>query len=354
MTRSHAVYVANTSDTLAVAEQCTILDAAESAGLAFPRGCRVGRCGACKSRLLSGEVELLPHTPFSLTALEREQGMILACRARPRSDCVVAWLGNDAEQHQRRKATGRVVSKERPTADVTVLRIALEGAPLAFQPGQYAELSFCSGPGRMYSMASHPRDDVLEFHIRWMQGGLVSGHVAESVRVGDEVSLFGPMGSAHLRLRRPGPIVAIAAGTGLAPILSILRTAAALQLRQPVHLFRLARDEAAFYAQAQIDTLAPALAHFTCHRLVGPRRERLAALAASLPDLTGAIAYVAGSPELVDAASAVLAATGLPGENIFADAFATRADQGWTSPSGGEHASASTRDGLEMTKPVST
>ena len=334
MTRVHAVHVANADKTLAVPAQSTILDAAESAALPFPRGCRVGRCGACKSRLLSGEVELLPHTPFSLTALEREQGMILACRAQPRSDCSVAWLGSDTEQHPLREVIGRVVSKERPVPDVTVLRIAPEGAPFAFQPGQYAELSFDGGPARPYSMASHPSDGVLEFHIRWMKGGLVSGHVARSVGIGDEVRLFGPMGGAHLRLRRPGPIVAVAGGTGLAPILSILRMAAGLRLRQPIHLFRLASDEAAFYGQADIDTLAASLARFACHRLVGPRRERLASLSARLPELTGATAYVAGSPELADAASGVLTAGGLPGEHIFADAFTTRSDLAQMSPSG--------------------
>ena len=90
---SHRVVVANIGATLVVADDQTILQAALAAGLAYPHGCQMGRCGSCKSRLVDGVVDLLPHTPFSLTAADKEQGLTLACRARPRSDCTVSWLG---------------------------------------------------------------------------------------------------------------------------------------------------------------------------------------------------------------------------------------------------------------------
>lgn len=47
-----------------VAEGGTVLEAALRAGAPFPHGCRSGRCGSCKSELLSGEVEMLQHSPF--------------------------------------------------------------------------------------------------------------------------------------------------------------------------------------------------------------------------------------------------------------------------------------------------
>ena len=92
---SFRVFVANTGATLVVPEETTILAAALEAGIAYPHGCRLGRCGSCKSRLIEGEVDLLPHTPFSLTVADKDQSLTLACRARPRSNCTVAWLGND-------------------------------------------------------------------------------------------------------------------------------------------------------------------------------------------------------------------------------------------------------------------
>ena len=71
----------------------TILEAAMAAGVPYPHGCRSGDCGACKSRLISGDVTLAPYSDRALSARERAAGMILACRARPRGDCTVAWRG---------------------------------------------------------------------------------------------------------------------------------------------------------------------------------------------------------------------------------------------------------------------
>lgn len=82
---------------IAVAQGVTILDAALAEGIAYPHGCRSGRCGACKSRLVEGQVELLEHSRFALSHEEKAQGLILACRAVPTTDASVAWLGGDED-----------------------------------------------------------------------------------------------------------------------------------------------------------------------------------------------------------------------------------------------------------------
>ena len=73
----------------------TILAAALRAGVPYPCGCRSGNCGACKSTLAAGEIELSPYSDYALSKAEREAGLILACRAVPWSDCEVAWLEAD-------------------------------------------------------------------------------------------------------------------------------------------------------------------------------------------------------------------------------------------------------------------
>lgn len=93
------VHVRGTGTTLSVAPDITILEAALAAGIAYPHGCKAGRCGACKTRLLEGEVDLLKHTPFSLTEYEKQHGLILACRALPRTNCAVRWVASDAADH---------------------------------------------------------------------------------------------------------------------------------------------------------------------------------------------------------------------------------------------------------------
>jgi len=324
MTESYTVHIANLAADLTVAADTTILKAAQAAGQPYPYGCQVGRCGACKSRLLAGEVELLPHTPFALTAADRERGFVLACRAQPRSDCSIAWLGADAAGHPLREVSGHVVSLQRPTPDISILQIALEGEPLVFTAGQYAELSFAGCPPRNYSMANEPGEPLLEFHIRHVEGGATSSHVASGLREGDSVLLRGPMGVAHLRARRTGPIVAVAGGTGLAPILSILHSAARLQLQQPIRLYNAARSAESLYRENAIAALAGRLSDFVYQPVLG---DGLGAHLEALDGLQNATAYVAGSPGLVDFAVASMTSRGLDPAHAYADAFYTASDQ---------------------------
>lgn len=77
--------------TIVVPAGQTILSAALAAGVDFPHGCKSGRCGRCKSRLVEGQVNLLDHSRFALSAEDREAGLILACRALPTTDARVSW-----------------------------------------------------------------------------------------------------------------------------------------------------------------------------------------------------------------------------------------------------------------------
>ena len=80
-----------------VKQDHTLLAAALASGIDYPHRCRLGRCGACKSRLASGSVTLLPHTRFSLSEEEKETGLILACRAILESDVTVTWSRSDED-----------------------------------------------------------------------------------------------------------------------------------------------------------------------------------------------------------------------------------------------------------------
>lgn len=65
----------------------TLLDAGLAAGAAMPFSCAVGGCGACKGRIVSGEVTM--PEPNCLTASERQDGYVLCCIARPRTAVTV-------------------------------------------------------------------------------------------------------------------------------------------------------------------------------------------------------------------------------------------------------------------------
>ena len=66
----------------------TILEAALSQGVPYPHGCRSGNCGACKSRLYAGDVEMSPYSEYALSDDEKADGLVLAplgARKTPRS-----------------------------------------------------------------------------------------------------------------------------------------------------------------------------------------------------------------------------------------------------------------------------
>lgn len=90
---SYRICIGNTGQTIECAERTTILSAAVSARIDFPYGCASGNCGLCMCRLQEGHVELLPHSDGALGSAQERQGMTLACRAMPRSDLKVSWLG---------------------------------------------------------------------------------------------------------------------------------------------------------------------------------------------------------------------------------------------------------------------
>jgi phenol hydroxylase P5 protein len=69
----------------------TILEAALAAGVDWPYGCAHGMCGACKARLLVGEVDMGETSTFALFEDERAEGFILTCSSRPTSDIEVTF-----------------------------------------------------------------------------------------------------------------------------------------------------------------------------------------------------------------------------------------------------------------------
>lgn len=318
---------------LEVQEGQTILDAALAAGIPYPHGCRSGRCGSCKSRLIEGEVELLQHSRFALSEEEKADGLILACRAVPQTDAAVAWLGSDDDDavEAPRRVEAIVSGLDDLTHDIKLVRISpVDGFPLLFTAGQYAQVGFDGVPARSYSMANRHGDDSLEFHIRKVPGGVTSQHVHEALKAGDKLTLEFPLGSSYLRQHHSGPILCIAGGSGLAPIKSIVETALAHGMKQPIHVYFGARGARDLYLVEHFETLADRHNNLSFTAVlsdtqVAPHRHGFVtdAVAEDLADFDGWKAYVAGPPPMVDAAMAMAFARGLRPEDMHADVFFT-------------------------------
>ena len=87
------ITIANTGQTIDCAANQTILHAALAAGIDYPYACASGNCGSCVSQLDTGKVTMLARSDTSLSPEHAKSGRILACRALPKTDVGLTWLG---------------------------------------------------------------------------------------------------------------------------------------------------------------------------------------------------------------------------------------------------------------------
>jgi ferredoxin-NAD(P)+ reductase (naphthalene dioxygenase ferredoxin-specific) len=314
-----------------------VLDAALAAGVPYPHGCQSGNCGACKSLLISGTVEMTPYSEFALSDEEKGQGLVLACRSMATDDVEIAWIeGEDLAFHAQRRLDCHVDAIDRLTHDITAVTLTIDsGGPFDFSAGQFARVTFPGQRPRDFSMANRPDAQQLVFHIRHMPGGAVSAYVATQLALGTPVRVEGPSGIAHFREAHAGPILALAGGSGLAPIASIVETALAKGRRGPIHLYFGARDERDVYLEDHFRELAARHPNLTYTVVLsqpdGATTRRTGflheAVAHDFADLDGAKAYVAGPPVMVEAMTPVLLQRRMRREDIHADAFYTEAEK---------------------------
>lgn len=312
----------------------TLLHAALRENIDFPHSCRVGGCASCKCRLLAGKVKELTDIGYILSDEELDQGYILACQSVPQSD--VSIEVDLSAQKQRKRLTGRVVLQERLTHDITHLKIQLAEV-LDYKAGQFADLAMASLPGRIrsYSFATPPQPDAsVSFFIRKVPGGAFSTDVNERDLIGQAITVDGPVGEFWLR-PSDVPMILIAAGSGLAPILAMLQHALAEQCQRPVVLLFGARTQADLYALEQIRTLEEEWqAPFEFFPVLSREDEQSdwhgarGRVTDAIPTLrlAGAEAYLCGPPAMIDAAEALLVAGGVRREDLYADRFTTVAD----------------------------
>jgi naphthalene 1,2-dioxygenase ferredoxin reductase component len=332
---SFKVRIAQADRTIDVPTGATILATALDAGVGYPFGCQSGNCGACKSHLVKGEVTMEGYSEFALSDEEKARGLILACRAVPWEDSEVAWLDeDDLIVHPRRLLDCRVVGLDDATHDIKRIRLEIaSGGPFDFSAGQFASVTFENCPPRDYSMANVPGDPVLEFHVRQTAGGATSMHVANKLKVGDHVRVEGPFGPSYLREAHRGPIIAIAGGSGMAPIKSVVERALQKALPNHIYFYFGVRTERDLYLHDHFATLAKT--HDNLHFIPvlsegggANIRHGLVheAVAADFDEFDGCKAYLAGPPVMVEAATKLFEQRGMRRVDIHADAFYTAAE----------------------------
>ena len=161
---------------------------------------------------------------------DRRRGRNLACQNTPLSNCTITFRVDEAYAPPIRPTfrSGELKSVTPITPKISAFLFRAK-SPAVFLPGQYALLQL-SGIDltRPYSMSNIANDEgEWEFMIRRVPNGSATGLLFDTLRLGDVITIDGPYITAYLRIQSPRPLVCIAGGSGLAPIVSVLRGAAA-------------------------------------------------------------------------------------------------------------------------------
>ena len=181
-------------------------------------------------------------------------------------------------------------------------------------PGQHYVVRLTAEDGysasRSYSVASPPEDrGVVELTVDRLPDGEVSPYLTEDLVAGDEVELRGPVGG-YFVWRGESPLLLIAGGSGIAPVMAMLRSRRLSHPDVPVRLlFSVRSPEELIFA----DELGPETTVLYTRRAPGGGgREagRITAEDVAAVAFDAGPAYVCGSTGFVETAARLLAGTG--------------------------------------------
>jgi ferredoxin-NADP reductase len=218
--------------------------------------------------------------------------------------------------------TGVVREVRHPNPDAVLLRLEVDGRTQHL-PGQHYVFRLTAEDGytasRSYSVASSPADPLLEFYVERLDDGEVSTHLADVVEPGDELELRGPIGGWFV-WDGSAPAVGVAGGTGLVPLVAMLRHARDLGRPDLISVVVSARTRAEL---PYPDELGDQTVLLTREALDGRAAGRLAAadLAPVLDRSPGAAVYVCGSAGFAAAAGDLLMDLGVPAGLVRVERF---------------------------------
>lgn len=321
----------------------TVLERALKEGLAYPHDCTVGTCGSCRTKLLAGQVEAITPFGYTLSKDELDAGYILACQAIPKSDLLLEVdIGSDAAIAPM-SCAARLVGIDDLTHDIKRLRFVAD-APVRYRAGQYLNLRWNGGEAhRSYSFAAAPTADGstdLTTFVRHVPGGQFTDLLFTGDPLSAHYEIDAPHGNFWLRdgaADKKAPMICIAGGSGLAPLISLLQDAAERRVRRDCVLLFGGRGARDLYVLDEIAAIRNAwTAGFDYWPILseeahdqyrhGMVTEHVAAALEKLGP--GAHGYMCGPPPMIDAGIHALTEAGIALEHIYYDKFTDASTRG--------------------------
>ena len=321
----------------------TVLDAAYKARINIPADCRDGACGTCKAFCESGSFDPGDFIDDAMTEEELEKGYLLTCQAVPESDLAIR-IPATAESAKTSAATFTSTLQELDKHSESTISFTLDvqkRAELAFLPGQYVNIKV---PGtdaeRSYSFSSGPEAEGASFMVRITPQGAMSEYLRDRAEVGDTVEFTGPYGSFFLREPKR-PLLLLAGGTGLAPLLSILAKLSENPPSTPVHLIYGVTREADIVGLDRLRAYEAKLPTFTWDHIASeegtsaPHTGYVTQIIEPSHLNDGDVdVYLCGPPPMVNAVSTWLDSEGIEPANFYFERFAPKEATGGDAETG--------------------
>jgi CDP-4-dehydro-6-deoxyglucose reductase len=332
--RQFKVKNSNSGVVFSVNEGESILNAALRQSVMLPYSCKNGTCGSCKGVVESGEVHYPFHPPMALSREDMAEGCALLCQAEPIEDLVIRVREIEAVRDiQVRKLPARVVEKTLLTPEVMRIKLKLPNAQrLQFLAGQYVDILLPECKRRAFSIASSPQsEDIIELHVRHVDGGGFTGWVFEEMEERAILRLEGPQGTFFIRNDKTDrPMVLMGGGTGFAPLKSLIEDLLAHHDTRPLHLFWGVRNQAELYMHEQARQWADQHEHIQYSTALsepddGDQTDFTGfvheAVTQRYPDLSAHDIYMSGPPAMIDAGRTAFIAHSAEKRRIYFDSF---------------------------------
>lgn len=291
-----------------------------------------GSCGYCKVVVKEGGGPVLAtETPW-LTKEEVQNNVRLSCQCKIKQNVKIEI---PEEMFNVKEYSTYVIKMEQLTKKIKFLRFDLRDEEIAFKPGQYVQLKAPAYEGnndevyRAYSVASSVNDKhAIELLIGYT-GGIATTYVHQHLKEGDSVHINGPYGDFYYH-EDEGPIIFAGAGTGMAPILSILQYMNDKNIQRKALFFfgektmadlfmvdRLQKFEETLYDFKFI----PTLSREESPEWTGEKGRVPKAIEKYIENGENYSAYLCGSPAMIDSIVESLLVKDIPIEKIYYDKF---------------------------------
>ncbi len=297
--------------------------------------CLEGACATCKGVCVEGEYQLDDYSEEALSEEEAVQREVLTCQMHAHSDCIIEFPYESrlAVKTEPAKWVCSVIACENVSSAVVRLDLKPLGGqnePPAFLPGQYVHLSVPgTGESRSYSFANNPQEtQKFSFYIKVLQQGLMSEYVRNAAKVGDEIVMTGPFGRFYLRNPQK-PILMVAGGTGLAPMLSMFNHMVETNaMSNPVHLLYGSNAPDEFFCLNDLEAYKEKGIKLTTEFSVLEADNKWNGSMGHITDLLrdeliskDMDTYLCGPPPMIEAAQRWLGEHGVPEKQIYAEKF---------------------------------